>query len=84
VRIDHQVVASKRCARRWTRGCTGVTLLCLQGGTFFQSGEILVSRGSLVRVGSEAAQYVVGHAWLVVNTDRTVKVQLYDPNTGGR
>jgi len=63
-------------------------VLCLQGGTFFQSGEILVSRGSLVRVSGHYSGYVVaqcvGHAWLVVNTDRTVKVQLYDPNTGGR
>ena len=63
-------------------------MLCLQGGTFFQSGEIVVSRGSLVRVpghysGSEDTQ-CVGHVWLVDNTDGTVKVQLYDPNTGGR
>ena len=62
-------------------------MLCLQGGTFFQSGEIVVSRGSLVRVpghnsGSEDPQ-CVGHVLLVDNTGK-VRVQLYDPNTGGR
>ena len=64
-------------------------MLCLQGGTFL-SGQRLVSRGSLVHVpwpgrdsGSEDPQ-CVGHVWLVDNTDGTVRVQLYDPNTGGR
>jgi hypothetical protein len=65
-------------------------VLCLQGGTTLQSGGSLVGvgRGSLVRVpghysGSEDTQ-CVGHVWLVDNTDGTVRVQLYDPNTGGR